>query len=268
MGLLINILKDHIKWRHQIFKLAKSDIIKTYSGSALGWAWAVIKPTILILIFWFVFEIGLRVQNGAEGIPFILWLISGLVPWFFMDEMITGGTMAYLVYSYLVTKMKFPVSTISTFIGVSKLIVNLFLMAIVVVIFCLYGRFPDIYYLQLPFYILLMFLFFVNWALFAAMLSAISKDFMNVVASLVTAVFWMSGVMFNVRGIENPVIKTLLKFDPVTFLAEGFRDVFIYKVWFWDKPYDCAAFAVMLLLMIILALWSYKKLNKEIPDVL
>jgi ABC-type polysaccharide/polyol phosphate export permease len=91
---------------------------------------------------------------------------------------------------------------------------------------------------------------------------------MNVVASLVTAVFWMSGIFFDVRGIQNPIVRLLLKIDPVTFLVEGFRDVFIYKQWIWERPYDCAGFAIVLLIMLCLAQWSYKKLYKEIPDVL
>ena len=40
METLKEILKAHIDYRKQLFKLAKSDIIKTYKGAALGWAWA------------------------------------------------------------------------------------------------------------------------------------------------------------------------------------------------------------------------------------
>ena len=39
METLKEILKAHIDYRKQLFKLAKSDIIKTYKGAALGWAW-------------------------------------------------------------------------------------------------------------------------------------------------------------------------------------------------------------------------------------
>ena len=54
------IIREHIKWRHQIFKLAKSDLRKTYSGAALGWSWAVIKPAVTIFVYWFAFSVGLR----------------------------------------------------------------------------------------------------------------------------------------------------------------------------------------------------------------
>ncbi|MDR1953509.1 MAG: ABC transporter permease [Clostridiales Family XIII bacterium] len=268
MKTLVSIIKDHFIWRHQILKLAKSDIIKTYSGSALGWAWAIIKPTILVLIFWFVFSIGLRVAAGADGHPYILWLISGLVPWLYMDEMITGGTTAFLTYSYLITKMKFPIATIPTFIGIAKLIVHCALMVVVILIFVLHGYYPDVYLLQLPIYTILMVIFYANWGLFAALFSAISKDFLNLVFSFTTAIFWMSGILFDVRGIQRPWVKTLLMFNPPTFIAEGYRNVFIYKVWIWEQPYHLLAFLFMLCVMSTIAVWSYKKLHKEIPDVL
>ena len=54
------IISDHLAYRKQLVKLAKSDIKKTYSGAVLGWAWAVIRPAILIFVFWFAFTVGLR----------------------------------------------------------------------------------------------------------------------------------------------------------------------------------------------------------------
>jgi ABC-type polysaccharide/polyol phosphate export permease len=115
---------------------------------------------------------------------------------------------------------------------------------------------------------LFMWFFFANWALFAAMLSAISKDFMNLVNSFVTAVFWLSGILFDVRDINTPWIRTVLMFNPVTFFAEGYRDTLLFKIWIWETPYKLLAVSCTTIGMVALALWSYKKLHKEIPDVL
>ena len=92
MRTLIKIIKQHITWRRQLIKLAKSDLIKTYSGSALGWSWSVIKPAVTIFVLWFAFDIGLRMGgNMPNGYPFLLWLVAGLIPWFYMDEMFLQG---------------------------------------------------------------------------------------------------------------------------------------------------------------------------------
>ena len=49
----IKILKEHWRFRQQLLKLAKADLIKTYRGAALGWAWAIIKPVVQIFVYWF-----------------------------------------------------------------------------------------------------------------------------------------------------------------------------------------------------------------------
>lgn len=70
MKTLIEIIKDHITWRQQIIKLAKSDLIKTYRGSALGWSWALVKPVVTIFVFWFAFSYGLRKEEILTAIHF------------------------------------------------------------------------------------------------------------------------------------------------------------------------------------------------------
>lgn len=265
---LTDIIKEHIEYRQQIFKLAKADILKTYRGAALGWSWAIIKPAVTIFVYWFAFTIGLRAGKSVNGFPYFLWLIAGIIPWFYMGDMLSQGTDAIRKYSYLVTKMKFPFSTIPTFFSISKLIINLLLIAIMVLIFAVWGYPPDIYLLQLPFYILCMFLFFTIWGLFSSLLGAISKDFANLVKSFVTAVFWLSGILWNAETITVPWIKKILMINPVTFLVNGFRNCFINKVWFFEQPKRLGYFIIMLILMSLVSLWTYKKLKKEIPDVL
>lgn len=268
MKTLISIFKEHIEWRGQIFKLAKADLIKTYSGAALGWAWTLIRPTINIFVYWFAFTVGIKKGHPIEGYAYVLWLIAGVIPWFYMSDMITGGAAAISRYKYLVTKLKFPVSTIPTFVALSKLSVHLVLMVIVIIIYAVQGYYPDRYLLQLPFYMVVMLLFFIEWGLFSSMLSAMSKDFFNLVKSFTTAFFWLSGIMWDINKIDIPWLKTVLQFNPITFVVTGYRNVFIYKKWFFDDLQSLLFFGIVFIIMGILAVWSYKKLIKEIPDVL
>ena len=185
-----------------------------------------------------------------------------------MSDMLTAGTETIRKYSYLVTKMKFPVSTIPTFVSISKFIVHLVLVGIMILIFVFLGYIPTIYIVQLPFYMLLMFIFFTIWSLFASLLSSMSKDFGNLVKSMVTAVFWLSGILWNPDTIQIEWVKKILMLNPVTFLTNGFRNCFINHTWFWEQPKRLLYFAIVTVIMLVLAIWTYKKLRKEIPDVL
>ena len=262
------IIQEHITYKKQLLQLAKSDLFKTYRGAALGWAWAVIKPMITLFVFWFAFTFGLRSGSDKAGYPFFLWLVAGFLPWFYMQELITGGAGCIRKYKHLVTKMKFPISVIPTYYNLSHLYVHFALLAVTIVLFACFGYAPDIYYLQIPFYMLLMFLFFTVWSLFAGMMSALSIDFQNLVKAFSTAIFWLSGIVYDVDSMKSHTLRTILKFNPVTVIAGGYRKAFIYKQWFWEDTSYLLCYSVTFIVFLCLALWGFKKLRKEIPDVM
>ena len=269
-------IKEHKEFYKQLIELAKADLVKTYRGASLGWLWAIVKPSITIFVYFFAFSVGIRSASkpvtGGDGqeYEFFLWLIGGIIPWFYVSEMMTQGTDCIKKYSYLVTKMRFPVSTIPTFVSISKMLVNMCLTAVIIVIYCFYGHFPDVYYLQLIYYMLCQFLFFTAFSLFNSTLSVISKDYGNLIKSLTTAVFWLSGIMWNVSNVNNPVVRKILRLNPVTYICSGYRDCYIYHKWFWDSSnyQSTIAFFGVLLFMWCLSLYMYNKTRKDLPDVL
>lgn len=267
MRTLKEIIKDHIEYRRQLVQLAKADMKKAYGG-VLGMGWAIIRPAILIFVFWFAFSVGLRKGGDVEGYPFFLWLIAGMIPWFYMRDMITGGAGSIRRYKYLVTKIKFPVSTIPTFVSMGSLATHAGLVVLMIGIFLLFGYRPTIYYLQIPLYMILMFLFFTAWGLFSGVLSSISRDFLNLVKSLTQALFWMSGILYDANGIGQQWIRNILLFNPVTIVVNGYRNALIYQKWFWEDWQQLVNFAIVYGVMLLLAVWVYRKLKKDIPDVL
>jgi teichoic acid transport system permease protein len=273
MKLLFNIIKDHIVWLPKLLQLAKADIVKTYKGAAFGWSWALVKPAMNIFVFWFVFQIGLGFRDGTGGAGYLLWLMAGLMPWFYMTEAITNTANSLRQYSFLVTKMKFPIATIPTFVNFSKLFIHILLMIITIVFFMLMGQMPTIYYLQIPFYMLLTFIFFSIWGILSSMLTAVSRDFFNLVEAFVQVLFWLSGVLWSVEGLlgqvgHHPRLYAVLMFNPVTFLVTGYRNAMIENIWFWEHPEKLGAFGIVTFVLLTLALLAYNKLYKEVPDIL
>ena len=100
--------------RKLIWKLAKNDFKTKYAGSYLGIIWAFVQPVITILVYWLVFEKGFSAKaemfkSGVE-VPFVVYLTSGLVPWFFFSEAVSSSTNALIEYNYLVKKVVFKIS--------------------------------------------------------------------------------------------------------------------------------------------------------------
>lgn len=138
-----------IKGRKMIYKLAKNDFRTKYAGSYLGIIWAFIQPVVTVLVYWFVFEVGFRAGENTLPVPFVLYLIAGIVPWFFFQDGLIGGTNSMLEYSYLVKKVVFQISVLPVVKIISAVFVHLFFVLFIIILYCFYGHFPDLYYLQL-----------------------------------------------------------------------------------------------------------------------
>ena len=269
LSTLATILKDNWEWRKQIGRLALFDLVKKSRGAVLGWAWFFIKPAMYIFCFWLALEIGLRAGNSDAGAPpYILWLCAGLIPWFFMQDMLGPGLDVLHRYSYLVNKIKFPLSGISTIFSGATLIVELMLMVALFVIYFACGMPLDVYLLQVPILLVLMFLFWNTVSILFSQLSAMSKDVKNLMSAMSTPFFWLSGVLFDVKDIHIGWVQTMLDFNPITFFVTAFRGAFYDKTWFWNDPSACVGFVVVFAITLLAALFVYKKFNEEVCDVL
>ena len=140
------------KSRSLIYDLALRDIQSKYLGSYLNFLWAFVQPTITILLLWFVFDVGFRVPP-VEQYPFVLWLIAGIVPWFFFAESLGNATYSILDYSYLVKKVVFKVSVIPIIKILSALFIHLFFIVFILLAFLAYGYKPRLINLQVIYYL-------------------------------------------------------------------------------------------------------------------
>lgn len=272
MGTLTTILKDNWEWRSQIGRLAIFELKKKARGAVLGWAWLAIKPIVFIAVFWFALEVGLRAGDASSpNYPYFVWLVSGLIPWFFMSEMIGSGSDVLHRYTYLVNKVKFPLSGISTLFSLSSLIINSVLFVLLFVIYFAYGMPCDIYLIQVPILLLLMFVFWDMVSIMFSQLSGISKDFGQLMKALQQPLFWLSGVLFNMNVLEPAGFgwaADVMLFNPVTFFATAFRDAMCEKVWFWEDPVFFGCFVVVFVLTLVCMCAVYKHFSGEVSDVL
>lgn len=269
VGTLSEILKEQWEWRKQILSLGLFDLKKISAGAVLGPLWFFAKPAVYILVFWFALEVGLRSadQTGSD-VPYILWLMGGLIPWFYIQEILGTGINIFKRYSYLVTKIKFPLAGIPTIFSISTFVIQLGLVAALLVVYFLCGQPLDLYLLQLPVALVLMFVFFNMFSLVTSLLSAISKDFMNLMKTLSTPLFWLSGIIFNVYNLQLPLVELVLMLNPITFIVTMYRCAVYDKMWIWDKPEAIVGFVVVFAITLVVMLVIYRRTHEEVADVL
>lgn len=264
---LKTIFKDNWQWRKQIARLAVFELIKKSRGAVLSWAWLFIKPAIFIFVFWFALDLGLRAGQEMNP-PYFLWLVAGLIPWFFMQEMLGSGSDVLHRYPYLVNKIKFPLSGISSLYSLSQLFIHGGMIIVLLIIYFAMGMPLDIHLLQVPLIVVLMVLFFNVYSILTSQLSALSKDFANLIKAFLTPLFWLSGIIYNVFELGIPWVQNVLMFNPITFFANAYRDAFYSRTWFWENTEALLCFGVVFLLTFLVMLAVYKRVHEEVSDAL
>ena len=265
---MLTIIREHKGFWPQIWKLAVLELKKRYQGTFLGSAWAVIDPFATLLIFWFAVTIGLRVRDDVQGVSFLLFLMVGLVAWFFIRDMISRGSSCIRKNSQFVTKINFPVSTIFTFSGLSYLLVHILLLGLVYSYLIATGNAPSLYNLQIFFYMPLMIIFFLALTWTTATWVVFSKDLQSLIRSVMTGVFWFSGIIWNSYDLEIVWLQKVMLFNPVTYIVNGYRKTFLYQEWFWENPIETYVFMGMLVIVVIFGIYNFTRLRKEMADVL
>ncbi len=267
---LKQILTPQWENRTQILNLAKFDLKKQFRGTALGPFWLFAGKIVYIAVFWFALEIGLRGggEFGPDAPPYILWLTAGLIPWFYISTMINSGINVFAKFKYLVNKIKFPLAAIPTIYGCSNMFIHLCFLAGLIVLYFLCGQGLSPYLIQLPFAVILMFVFFYMYSLTLSCLSTISKDFHNLMSTLSTPIFWVSGIIFNVFGLGIGWLETLLMFNPVTFVVTFYRAIFFDQIWIWEKPMALIGFGIIFLVMFLVMIVVFRRTHEEVHDVI
>lgn len=272
---LFQIFKEHRGFLGQIVRLAKNELIKTYKGAAIGPLWAVVKPSFTLFVYWFAFALGFKnstsvdVNINGTVVEFdrFIFMLVGFIPWFFIQESIIHGMKSIRVNRHFVTKISFPVSTIMSYTVLSKLYVQVLLVAVMLVIVS-FSMGLSLYALQLFILMPLMFLFFLFLSWSTAPMGAFSLDFENAVMSIMSGIFWLSGVIYNSYDMPNSALNTIMYFNPINFFANGYRKAVLYNQFIWDNPLELTIFLAEFLLVFVLGLFNYSRLRKRIPDVL
>lgn len=272
-----SILKEHKGFGKQIFLLAKNELIKTYKGAVIGPFWAVVKPAFTIFVYWFAFNTirsgkKISVYMGGDErftVAFFTFMFIGIIPWFFIQDSILQGTKTLRNNRQFITKVKFPVSTILTYTGISRLYVHMMLMTIMYIFVVIFVG-ASWYNLQFFFYCPLMFFFFLFFTWSTAPMAAFSKDFESLVVSIMTGIFWLSGIMYDSYDpkVFGEVGKYFMLANPVNFFVNGYRNTFLYHRGFWVYKTELVIFLAEFVLIFLIGAYNYNRLRKKLPDVL
>ena len=271
---LFSIPSEIIKNRKLIWTLAKNDFKTQFAGSYLGRVWAFVQPVVTVLVYWFVFEKALHaggVSSLKAGInaPFVLWLVAGLVPWFYFSDAMHGGTNALIQYNYLVKKVVFNISILPVVKLISALFVHVFFTVFALGLYACYGYYPDLYTIQILYYMLAMFVMILVISYTTSAIVVFFRDLSQIINVCLQVGIWATPIMWNFSQLNiNPTIKQLFKLNPMFYIVQGYRDCFIDKVGFWEHPMLTLYYWLIVVVFFLLGMTVFKRLKVHFADVM
>lgn len=262
----MGLLKELYQNRLLIFSLAKNDFKTRYAGSYLGIIWAFVQPIVTVLIYWFVFQVGFKAAPMAD-FPFVLWMIVGLIPWFFFSEALVNATNSMMEYSYLVKKVVFKISILPIVKIISSMFVHIFFIIFAIIIYTLNGYSPTIYLIQTFYYTFCAFILVLGFSYFTSSVIIFFKDLGQIINILLQFGMWMTPIMWSYEMVPEPY-RWILKINPMYYIVEGYRDCFIRHVWFWHRYNQTFYFWTGAIIIFIIGAYTYKRLKQHFADVL
>lgn len=255
-----------------LLRLAWNDFRKRFVASYLGSVWGFVMPLIQILIFWFVFQKGFRAVNieTAQGsCPYILWLIAGIVPWFFIADSLTGGVTVFLEYAFLVKKIVFKIELLPLVKVLSASFNHVFFILIALVAFLIGGYPLSWTVLQLPYYLLCLFAILFALTLLFSSLNVFSRDIAQIVNILVQIGFWFTpiGWVFD-NTVTGGFWRIVFRLNPFFYIVSGYRDALVYQRWFWQSPAWTAYFWLLTTFILLGSIKTYNRLKPHFADLI
>lgn len=272
-GMLWSLPKELMENRRLIFQLAKNDFKTRFAGSYLGIFWAFVQPIVTVVLYWFVFEKGLKAGgiNTRAGItvPFVLWLIAGLVPWFFFQDSLNGGANALIEYNYLVKKVVFKISILPIIKIISAIFVHVFFIAFMIVMFVIMGFGVSLSYIQILYYSFCVFALTLGLSYLTSSIAVFFRDLTQVIGIVLQVGTWLTPIMWNFDGIGLPsALRIVFQLNPMFYVVEGYRAALIEHTWFWQTPVLTCYFWGLVVVVFVAGTVIFRRLQVHFADVL
>ncbi len=267
------VLKENLTNLYRIYAISKYEILADIRDSKLGLFWNFAHPTIQVFTYWFAFGVVFNrkdVINYNVRIPYILWMMGGMVVWFFMSPCITNGCNAIYAKRDVISKMKFPVSILPATVVLKELFNHFCLMVVLVITFVCNGIYPTHHWLGLIYYLGCGIIFSISLSMTTSVLNMLARDTRKLVLALMRLLLYLTPILWNIKDLKSmPVwVSYIMKINPIYYVVQGYRDCFFYHLGFMAYRNSAIAFWVITTFLFIFGSCMMYRFKHKFIDML
>ncbi len=265
------MFNNHLFTAHRqlIYQMTKREITSRYRGSALGMLWSFINPLLMLIVYTFVFSVVFKAKWPGtveeSKSQFAIILFAGMIVHAFYCEVLNLSSNTIVGNSNYVKKVVFPLEVL-TLITTFAALFNMFISTLVLfAINLILGDSIHWTILLTPVVVLPLFILTIGSGWLVSALGVYIRDISQFMGVLTSLLLFLSPVFFSLNSLPAE-FRGIIELNPLTFIIEQFRKVFI----FGELP-DFIGLIEYAFFSLIFTLISYKlfnKLRKGFADVI
>ncbi|BCL35205.1 ABC transporter permease [Nostoc sp. MS1] len=256
--------KDIWRYRELFYFLAWRDILVRYKQTAIGIAWALIRPFLTMVVFTVVF--GNLAKLPSQGAPYPILVFSAMLPWQFFANSLSECSNSLIGNANLISKVYFPRLIVPTSAVVVSFVDFMISGIILLGLMAWYNFVPTWRIVTLPFFIAIAFAASMGAGLWLASLNVKYRDFRYIVPFIVQFGLYISPVGFS-STIVPQKWRFLYSLNPIVGVIDGFR----WAILGGESSLYLPGFVLSLGLVFVLLIsgvWYFRKTERTFADII
>lgn len=255
----MKLIKDLKQYREFLKSNVKKDIRGKYKGSFLGVLWSFLNPLLSVLVYAIVFPYIMRIK--IEN--YLIYLITGIIPWTFFTSAIGMGMTSVLNNANIIKKVYFP-RIILPISSVTSCLVNFLISCVIILVFCIFsGVGVSLQLLWLPVVALIQYIMLLAFTFILSAIEIYMRDIEHIINFILSMVFYITPILYT-PDVFPDNLSWLLKLNPMTYLVNAYRSIFFYQT---TPSFEGLAIVfVFSAILFVVGYFTFEKLQKGFAE--
>lgn len=248
----MQLIKDLKQYKEFLKSNVKKEIRGKYKGSFLGVLWSFLNPLLSVVVYAIIFPYIMRMKMDH----YLIYLITGIIPWTFFTMSINVGMISVLVNANIIKKVYFP-RIILPISSVTSALVNFIISLLIVCLFILFsGMGFSANLIFLPLIVIIQYILLLGITFILSAIDLYFRDIENILLFVISMLFYATPILYE-SSIFPKRLSWVINLNPMAHLINGYRDIFYYQ-----KFPDFVSLGIVLVFSVCLFFVGYNIFEK------
>jgi lipopolysaccharide transport system permease protein len=250
------------RYRDLFYFLVLRDVRVLYAQTILGFAWAILNPSIQIILFTVIF--GKIAGVPTDGVPYFLFSTVAIIPWTYMSEAMIQSSQSLVNEQGMLGKIYFPRMIYPLTPVFSKLVDFTISLLLLISVLVYYKVTPTWNMLLLPLFMVYMLIIPAGIGMWLSSLAIRFRDVKFAMSFIIRLLIYTAPVLYSASSIPEGY-RLLYSLNPIVGVVEGFRACLLGTAIPWQ--YIVPSMISGLLLIVTGAVY-FRRMERVVVDVI